>query len=108
MDAWILHIREEWLNSEQKLAHEDRYSAWMSEKQALGQAAEWLSSQIKYDTSFQRHIALRNALRCLIADHHIEEAIALTNRYTSPEANFSGHHHVITITKSTFQGSPFE
>lgn len=114
MEAWILHIRAETIQESGSIYVGNRYSAWMSEKQALKAAAQYLlqSTENSWSGPFHNSETLRMAVRALIEVDKIQEAIDLVNEYSEASPYRSGSASSskiqIIITKSTFLGSPFE
>jgi hypothetical protein len=114
MEAWILHIREEYQTESKTIQHYDKYNAWMNEKQAYKAAGKFLMEKtlLDYSGPFVDHQALRSAVRALVECDKIIEAVDLVNNHSeaSPHKNSrsSSHKIHIEITQSTFLGSPFE
>jgi len=116
MEAWIVHIREEWIADEKTGRIEERntYSAWATENQALKNVATFLKYEIgrPWNGAFTDRTELRAAVQGLLEANKIMLAIDLINRYTIIEprnANDSTPRKVrITITESKFLGSAFE
>lgn len=113
MEAWILHIRTERYTSENYLTHHDKYSAWMTEKQAYKAAAKQLREWVEnHNGPLYNHHNLGEAVKALIEADCNEQAIALVNEYSvaEPYKSLSGTSAkvYINITQSTFLGSAFE
>ena len=116
MEAWIVHIREEWIADEKTGRIEERntYSAWATENQALKNVATFLKYVIDrpWDGAFIGRTELQTAVQGLMEVNKIMLAIDLINRYTIIEprnANGSTPRKMrITITESKFLGSAFE
>lgn len=114
MEAWILHIKTEHYLSENELYPVDKYSAWMTEKQAYKAVAKFLkeASEDHWKGPFVDHYTLRETVKVLVEADYIEQAINLVNEYSAASPHKSGRvgsakvH--ISIHQSTFLGSPFE
>jgi len=117
MEAWIVHIKSEWIDNTttKEINISDSYVAWSSEKQALKWVGEFLNDQADryFGGLFYNCQELRDAVKALLEHNYIKEAIGLANKYTRvgepPRNGFSGSTKVtISINKSDFKGSPFE
>lgn len=113
MEAWILKIDLEWYDDglqgvTGKLHRDHQYSVWASEKIAQAECKDML---LKHPNWFTWQDPLKGAIKCLLDDNHIEEAIALINEYSKAieVAVIGGSYYVhIDIIQSQFKGSVFE
>jgi len=106
MEAWILHIHEEFPGDGYQ---RDKYSSWATEKQAIKAAGEF----IKGLTHSEIELVLLPSLYELVDQDKIDLAIQLINNYSrfniqNPTKETNLYKYNIKIVKSTFQGSPFE
>jgi hypothetical protein len=118
MEAWVAHIREEWLVDGKKdnpIRYDDRYSVWTTHKQALKSVAEFLKEEAhkSWSNLFVGRSELSFAIQALIETNNIEAAIGLMNKYTILEPPSSGssrvpHKIIIKVEETKFLGSPFE
>lgn len=116
MEAWIVHIRQEWINDiGDEVSNSNRYSAWATERQALKSICDWLKTETlkSWGNVFVDREELQNATIALLEADKIKEAISLVNRYTLIQKRATGrssvpHKIIITIHESRFLGSPFE
>jgi hypothetical protein len=121
MEAWIVHIREEWITDQKLIGDEkittmadnNKYSVWATEQQALKNAAEYLKDEAldSWSPVFYKKIELREAMISLIDSNKISSAISLVNKYTTTypiEQNPKPRKVNIVINQSKFLGSPFE
>lgn len=114
MEAWILHIRTETYQEAGGIYVDNKYTAWMNEKQAYKAVAKYLKTNTTnyWAGPFVRHDVLYATIKTLVEVEKIEEAIELVNHYSEATLRKSGETPSskvqITITKSTFLGSPFD
>lgn len=115
MEAWILHIREDYVSHFGLIDHKDTYSAWSTEKQAYKHASVYLLkiSQHFYVEPLGNALALQDAITSLVEADKISKAIALVNRYSemikpSHLGETASNKVTIAIIKSKFLGSAFE
>jgi hypothetical protein len=116
MEAWILHIKKDFFDSECVLRGTNDYGAWSSEKQAHREAGKYLLSQVSEERWFQGDFCddqvLCTAVNDLIQASCIETAIALTNLYSRAVAYHPGRNSSkkvsIRIIRSKFLGSVFD
>lgn len=110
MEAWILHIREEYIDSSDQISNKNHYSAWATTKQAEKEAARWLKNHTNYTGPFQD--GLRQAIRSLLEIDKTREAIELINECScaiKSQVSLQGYNKIhIIIEKSRFLGSAFE
>jgi hypothetical protein len=112
VEAWILHINTQYADNfvPNKVQDTNEYSAWSTEKLALKAAG----SYIKDIGHWCAPEVLRQAACALVDQDDIPLAIKLLHTYSKIEevkfggTTFNFRHLTITITKSTFSGSPFE
>lgn len=112
MDAWILHIRIEYVEyyPEEHVDVANSYSAWASENLALKAAGKYIQAIGRS----QLQETLRDVANTLVQQGTTQLAIDLLNKYGKYENIKQGsltcqyRHYKINIVKSTFQGSPFE
>lgn len=116
MDAWILHIKKDFFDSECALRSTNDYGVWSSERQAHREAGKYLLSQTSEDIwhrgDFCDDQVLCAAARDLIGADRIETAIALINLYSRAEPYHPGRGSskkvAIRIVRSRFLGSVFD
>lgn len=110
MDAYILHIREEYA-PETNWSIKNKYSAWCTEKQAYHELKKYLESDIVFGP-FNRQQILRKTAIILLEVEKYAEALELVNGYSTAFQSEKGGDRsakvTLSVTKSTFRGSVFE
>lgn len=106
MNAYILHIREEF--AEDSINNE--YCAWCSERQALQHISKYITDGSLENALYAQYSVL-HAAKALAQADKIKEAIGIINDFSRSSlfvAGAKGAKVTIKITKSQFLGSPFE
>lgn len=110
MDAYILHIREEYA-PENKWSIKNKYSAWCTEKQAFNEIKKYLEAPAFRSPFYEQEILIKSALALLNAEQY-NDVLLIINEYskaTTPDKNgYKSAKITLTVTKSTFRGSVFE
>lgn len=110
MQAYVLHFKKEWSQSNSFDQPSDIYESWCTERQAYVSAAEHL---LKIDSwPLDTHRALTSVIKILIDANHHKEAVDLINECSAVLAPVVPGHGppkiTIKIAKSDYRGSPFE